>query len=200
MTAAVILAGGKSSRMKRDKLSLEYAGESLLERAVNRFSNLFDEVLVSVAEAGKYPQYSSRALPDVLPGLGPLSGLHAALERFPEGVFLAAGDMPFADPKAALRIIELARENGSSAAALFWPDGRCEPLFAYYTGALLRAVRSAAESGNYRIAPLLENDPRVLRISPRQIEDIIAPEKLFMNVNRPADYDRLLAIGRPSDT
>ncbi len=195
MTAAVILAGGKSSRMKRDKLSLEYGGESLLERAVKRFSACFDEVMVSVADAGKYPEFASRALPDVLPGLGPLSGLHAAIERFPDGVFLAAGDMPFAEPKAALRIIELARENGSPAAALFWPDGRCEPLFAYYTGAMLGAVLSAAESGNYRIAPILENEPAVLRISPRQIEEIIAPEKLFMNVNLPEDYERLLRSG-----
>ena len=51
----VILAGGKSRRMGRDKLRLPLEGEALLERAVRRWEEVFPRVLVSVAGPDRYP-------------------------------------------------------------------------------------------------------------------------------------------------
>ncbi|NLA87867.1 MAG: NTP transferase domain-containing protein, partial [Clostridiales bacterium] len=56
MSTAVILAGGQSRRMKRDKLALPFGRGSLLASVVSRFSEFFDTVYLSVADAEKYPE------------------------------------------------------------------------------------------------------------------------------------------------
>ena len=52
---AVILAGGKSRRMGRDKLSLPQGNTTVLNAAVERFSAVFDRVYISVRDRGRYP-------------------------------------------------------------------------------------------------------------------------------------------------
>ena len=81
----VILAGGQSRRMGRDKLRLTLGGETLLQRALRRYGEVFPRVLVSVAGPEKFPELGERRVFDVFPGAGPLAGLHAGL--------LAAGDL-----------------------------------------------------------------------------------------------------------
>ncbi|MBO6011159.1 MAG: NTP transferase domain-containing protein, partial [Oscillospiraceae bacterium] len=76
MSTVAVMAGGKSSRMGRDKLLIETEGETLVRRAVREFGGAFDTVILSVADA---KQYSVPAEPveDVFKGCGPLGGLHA---------------------------------------------------------------------------------------------------------------------------
>ena len=187
MCAVVILAGGKSRRMGFDKLSLPLGGRTLLEAAVSRFGDEFEDVYISVADAGKYPDIEARRIVDILPGAGPLSGLHAALtELHCGGVFLVAADLPFSSPRAAKRIIELCA--GKEAAVLELPNGMLEPLFGYYSASLLRLCVDAIESGEYKLAGILRvADTRFVRV-----EELGAlwDEKMILNINRPEDFDK----------
>ncbi len=79
---AVILAGGKSSRMGRDKLCLDFGGLSLLESAVRRFGAYFDKVVVSVGDLSKYPDIKAEKVEDIYKESGPMSGLHAAMKKY----------------------------------------------------------------------------------------------------------------------
>ena len=54
MSTAAVMAGGKSSRMGKDKLLIRMEGETLVERAARELAGGFDTVLLCVAEAGKY--------------------------------------------------------------------------------------------------------------------------------------------------
>ena len=60
----IILAGGQSRRMGRDKLSLPLAGETLLQRALRRYGEVFPRVLVSVAGPEKLPALGDRRVFD----------------------------------------------------------------------------------------------------------------------------------------
>ena len=187
MVPVVILAGGKSRRMGRDKLALPMGGLTLLESAVARFSALFDDVFLSVADAEKYPEIAAPRIVDILPGAGPLSGLHAALESLEcDGVFLVAADLPFAGPDAAGRVFELC--GGKEAAVIRLADGKLEPLFGFYRRSLLPRCLSAIDSGDYRMTELLINsDTRF--VSPDEL-GVFWDEKLILNVNRPEDFDK----------
>ncbi len=187
MPTAVILAGGKSTRMGRDKLALEFCGRSLLEGAVKRFERLFDRVIVSVGDLSKYGEIGAEKVCDIYPGRGPMSGLHAALVHTGGDVFLAAADMPFAAPEAALRLIELCGRNDICAPVD--ARGRFEPLFAYYRISVLPHAEKALLEGNCSMAALLE----ALGARKATAQDLgpLWSERLLMNINRPEDYEKL---------
>ena len=191
--AVVILAGGKSRRMGRDKLKMSLGGHTLLETAANRFSDEFEDVFLSVADENKYPDIKARRIVDILPGAGPLSGLHAALTFASScgaynGVFLVAADLPFASTRAAKCIIELGRDREACVIKLH--DGNLEPLFGYYGISLLPRCCDAILSGEYRVSEILRSaDTRF--IDPRELGEHW-DEKMIININRPEDFDMAL--------
>ena len=186
---AVILAGGKSTRMGRDKLALDFGGISLLEGAVRRFSKGFDRVIVSVGDISKYQDIKAEKVADTeeYKGLGPMSGLYAALKYTDDDVFLTAADMPFSSPSAALKIIELC--GSSDVCALADEGGRLEPLFACYKKTVLPCVEKALDEGNYSMFMLLENIG-TKRLSSADLVEFW-DERLLLNINRPMDYEKL---------
>ena len=187
-TAVVILAGGRSRRMGRDKLALTLGGQTLLESAVSRFSDGFSDVFLSVADGNKYPDVPVRRVVDILPGAGPLSGLHAAFTRLPcEGVFLVAADLPYSSANAAKKIIELGGEK--EACVIRLPDGRLEPLFAFYRRSLLPRCEDLIRSGDNRMSEvILSADTRY--IAPNEFGELW-DEKLTFNINYPEDYEKV---------
>ena len=188
MNSVVILAGGKSTRMGRDKLELTLDGQTMLESVADKFSAEFENVYISVANTEKYPHIKQRKIADILMGAGPLSGLHAALSEVEdEGVFLVAADLPYADPLTAKSIIALCREKEICIIRL--QDGRLEPLFGYYKKTLLHRCEGAILAGKYRMKDIvLASDTRF--VAPAQLGKLW-DERMIINVNYPEDYDKL---------
>ena len=186
--AVVILAGGKSRRMGNDKLILPIDGTTLLESAVNRFKEEFTDVYLSLAEEGKYPDVTVPRIVDVMPGAGPLSGLHAALTILPGGgVFLVAADLPYASARAAKRIVELRGDHDACIIRL--PDGRLEPLLGYYSKTTLPLCEALINAGDYRMTELAyRSDTRFL--APSELGSLW-DEKLIYNINYPGDYEKM---------
>jgi len=185
----VILAGGKSRRMGRDKLSLEIKGQTLLQSVLERFSKEFDSVYLSVADDLKYRDVAVPKIMDIYPGAGPLGGLHTALSNLPgDGVFLVAADLPNATPDAAMRVIELTGKRQAGAIMLL--DEKMEPLFAFYSRSLLPECESAINLKDYRMTEILKNaDTRF--ISPDEMGGLWNSKILF-NINYPEDYLEIL--------
>ena len=188
MDTVVILAGGKSRRMGRDKLTLTIEGLPLLDFIVSRFSGHFGNVYISVADADKYSRVKAEKIVDIFHGAGPMSGLHAALTKLPgEGIFLVAADLPNANPNAAKRIVELCGD--CEACVIRLPDGKLEPLFGYYKKSVLPKCSELIESGDYRMTELILGS-NTRYISTDELGSLWS-EKLIYNINYPEDYDRL---------
>jgi molybdopterin-guanine dinucleotide biosynthesis protein A len=129
----VVLTGGKSTRMGRDKATLEFNGQPLAERCVAVLRACFPEVLV--------------VHDDDRPGLGPIGGLLTALRRAPE-IFVVACDMPFLD--AALIRAMAAQLPGYDAVAI--PG---EPLHAAYSARIVPVIEAQIATGDYSLRRLL---------------------------------------------
>ena len=183
----IILAGGQSRRMGRDKLSLPAAGETLLSRALRRYRAVFDKVLVSVAGPEKYPELGDARVFDRYPGAGPMAGLHAGLLRAGEDVFLTGGDMPFSSPEKALMLASMAGEK--DACVLTDETGRWEPLFGFYRLSVLPRAEELLSSGRRSMGALLGS----IALREVRLEELgEGPDSpLLRNVNLPADYEKL---------
>lgn len=189
MTEAVLLAGGKSRRMGRDKLSLPQDGTTVLEAAVSRFSEKFDMVYLSVDSLTRYPHINITKIEDIYKGCGPLGGLHAALKKVQgEGVFLAASDLPFSSPETALRLIEICGDY--DICITMDENGRYEPLFGYYKKNLVNTAEELLKAGIYKMAALYDRH-RVMFVSPESLGEVWN-SKSFENMNNPEDFERLL--------
>lgn len=182
---AVILSGGQSRRMGRDKAGLTLEGQSFLDRMTEGLAPLFDQVYVSVDRPGRYP--GRRELPDLRPGQGPLAGLEAAFLRTgAEEVFLAAVDLPFASPDLARRVVAAAGDG--DACVIRRRDGGAEPLFALYRRSCLPALTACLDEGRRAVKALLE------RVDCRWLEEDalgeIDLERALWNINTQADFSR----------
>ncbi|MBR2717147.1 MAG: molybdenum cofactor guanylyltransferase [Oscillospiraceae bacterium] len=183
----VILAGGQSRRMGRDKLRLTVAGETLLDRAVRRYGGIFDRVLVSVSGPDRYPALGDKRVFDRFPGAGPLAGLHAGLLEAGEDVFLTGADMPFSSPEKALLLTSLCGEK--EACVLTDGDGRWEPLFGFYRRSLLPRAEALLTEGRRNMAALI-SAAELREVSLAELGE--GPDSpLLRNVNRPEDYEKL---------
>lgn len=184
-TIAVILSGGRSSRMGRDKAGLPLGGQTFLDRLTEGFTPLFDGVYVSVDRPGRYP--GRRELPDLRPGQGPLAGLEAAFCRTgAEEVFLAAVDLPFASPALAAKVLEGMGEG--DACVIRRKDGKAEPLFALYRRSCLPPLTDCLNQGRRAVMALLD------RVDCRWLEEEDLPEfqleQILWNINTGEDYRR----------
>ena len=186
--AAIILAGGNSRRMKRDKLELGFDGSTLAGSAVSRFSAVFDDVYLSVADETRFPEITVTKIKDIVKNAGPMAGLHAALSALPgTNVFLVAADMPYACPNAAMLISQLGA--GYDACVIKLPGGNVEPLYGYYNQAVLPLCEKMLELNKNSMLEII-NNANTRFISPDELGGLWN-ERLLVNINFPGDYERL---------
>lgn len=185
-TICVILSGGKSSRMGRNKAELPLGGETFLQRLVRQYSPAFP-VYVSVARPGQYDTFGAGELVDLHPGIGPLAGLEAAfLETDADLVFLTATDLPFGTLALAEKLLAL--RGDADACVIRRTDGKPEPAFGVYSRNCLPALEQCLKENRRAFRGLLD------RVEVRWAEEAELPEfslsRLLQNVNTPEEYEK----------
>ena len=192
----VILAGGRSSRMGRDKAALPWRGATLLTDLLLRSQGVaFDEIVVS---ANRTPDLSSLppdlaariiVVADSFQGCGPLGGMEAAFRACTCSYCLVLSvDLPFYDFSPVKRLLpELSQ---TSLVDLFLPmsENRPQPLAAIYKReAALEAVQAALAAGKRRVLSIAD------KLAVRSLDDAGALI-LYENINTPSAYKDALAI------
>lgn len=165
----VVLAGGRSRRMGRDKALLAFGGGTLLQHQVRLLEPLCVRVVVSGAYAG------FDCIADARPDAGPLAGLLAAGAIWRGAVLALPVDMPLMSAEALAELAQAAQ------AAYF--DGH--PLPAFFPDAA--ALAAAADA-------LLAGDDRSVRALHRQLRSRALPVReptAFSNTNTPMDWRRV---------
>jgi len=187
MSAALyglLLCGGESRRMQRDKAALDYGGASALERGWALLAPVVERAWVSVRDGQSVDaaRAAHPCLPDLLPGLGPISGIHAALHAHPQAAWLVlAVDLPFLDAGTLQQLIAQRDPQRLATAYRSSHDGLPEPLCAIYEPAARASIDEWVAAD--RRCPrkfLAQSDVRLLSL---------AHADALHNINTSAEYD-----------
>lgn len=191
----LVLAGGRSARMRRDKAALEYAGRSQLERAVGLLTPLVERVFVSVRpdQTGEPLRARFAQIVDSGEVAGPIAGIIAAQSRHPDAAWLVlACDLPLLDEQTLRQLVLSRRPERQATAYRSSHDRLPEPLCAIYEPSSREAIRAHIASGRDCPRKFLINADTALLDQPE-------PGALD-NVNTPQEYgsvlDRVLRSSR----
>ena len=196
-TGAIILCGGKSSRMGRDKATLRFGSELMLHRMIRILSEVVERrrIVIVAAHEQQLPALPAEIIVthDRLPDRGPLEGLAAGLDSLGGDVnaaYATSCDAPLLVPAFVRRMFELL--NGHDIAVPH-EDGRFHPLAAVYRPCLLKHARQLLQTNRRRLQFLLdEANTRIVEIAELRTVD---PElKSLVNLNNPDEYQAALAV------
>jgi molybdopterin-guanine dinucleotide biosynthesis protein A len=172
MFSAAILNGGRASRFGgRDKSTLLVDGRTIRDRQVAELSRVTTDLLIV-----------SR---DIVPGCGPLGGLHTALtDARGDAVFVVACDMPFIDAPLVEYLLGLTRE---AEAVVPRTERGYHPLCAAYTRSCLPAVARRLAQRQLKMTDLFA-DVRTRVVTSEEIDRFGDRNRLLANVNTQAEY------------
>jgi molybdenum cofactor guanylyltransferase len=195
---ALILAGGRSSRMGQDKVWLDLTGMPLVEHTAHRVLPLVDEIVFSTNQPERFELLMRRlpipghAVRDQFPGAGPLAGIAAGLGAASFDLVLAiAVDMPFLQLGLLSHMATLAADYEAVVPRLSGPatdELLAEPLHAFYRRSCLAAVSEHLRAGHRRVVSFL-NDVRTRWVSPEEVSRFDPDFISFRNLNTPEEWD-----------
>jgi molybdopterin-guanine dinucleotide biosynthesis protein A len=182
--AALVLCGGFSRRMGRDKASLPFGSETLLERTVRIVREVVPEVWV-VAREGQGVRGQFRIARDPAEGNGPLAGLAAGLAAMEaERAFLTSCDVPFLRPALVRRLLDLSHGH---AATVPFVGGHHMVTAAVYSKDALPAARKLLAAKRLRPLFLVEElEARI--VTEEELRDADQNLESFRNCNTPEEY------------
>jgi len=193
--SGIVLAGGRSHRLGRDKALETIGGQPLVRRVIDRISQATDDVAVVVAEMAQ-----ARALPlenrhrvvvDLYPGAGPLGGIFSGLSAADHHWAVAvACDMPFLNLALVRRMLAL-REGADAVVPML--RGYPEPTHAVYSKACLPFMEEVLSAGDRKII-LFYDKVKVVYLPEEEIAALDPDFLSFFNVNTAEDLEKALTL------
>jgi molybdenum cofactor guanylyltransferase len=180
---AIVMAGGKSSRMGRDKCFLPIEGRPMIEYICNKLGPHFEQLLISANDIDRFSFLGFEVIPDKVPGYGPIMGIVSVLEASDHDVnVVIACDMPNIDATFLRRLIrECEGYEGAVPVTGAW---LLEPMCAAYHKNILETFRDAVAAGEKKISDVLQ------RCNIHFIE--VGDDKPFRNINTKEDYQNFI--------
>lgn len=186
----LVLAGGRSLRMKRDKSLLHYHGKSQVAHCFELLSQYCDEVYLSnredqssLKEHNKFPQ-----IHDKFYGIGPLGGILSAMTQKPQAAWLVlACDLPFIDHFMLKNLLACRAVKKYATAYVSMPHpGEPEPLCAIYEPKIIPKLQENMRQGIYCPKKILMhlNIAKLEQLNSNSLE----------NVNSQSDFKNALQL------
>lgn len=203
--SAIILAGGKSRRMGRDKAFLELDGQPLIAHVIQRVARVCHEIIIVANDAAGYAPFGLRVIGDVYPGKGSLGGIYSGLQAArTQHVLAVACDMPFLNEALLHYLISLApqadvivpRARDLSSHILrdtprsqpLAKEVNLHPMHAVYSKNCLEPIRAQLLADDLRIIGFYEA-VRVRVVEPEEIGRFDPQHLSFFNANTPDDFE-----------
>ncbi|WP_106917604.1 molybdenum cofactor guanylyltransferase [Chryseobacterium aurantiacum] len=181
---AIVLAGGKSSRMGQDKALMKLNGKYMIEYITHTLSQFFDEVLIS-GSLSKYDGFQNNVIEDLVNGKGPMGGIYSALEYCKEDIFVCSCDMPFISPDLIKNILQRKKENRINVVCL---GKKIYPVLGIYPLSIINDLMKSIESENLRMTQFLELQ------NTHYIDYNDSPTDQFLNINTPENFQNAETI------
>jgi molybdenum cofactor guanylyltransferase len=192
--AAFVLAGGRSTRMGRNKALLQFADGYLIDYPIHVLRQVTSDVRI-IGDPETYSFLGLPVIPDCIEPRGPLSGIYSALKASPSLYNLIVGcDMP----RISSRFLQLllAKVSLGDAVMMKFDDGLVEPLCSLYSKDCLQAIQENFSRREYKISEVLRG-LKVAYVSESEIFQLGLSREIFTNVNTPEDWEKLQAENPP---
>lgn len=151
---AIVLAGGKSSRMGEDKSLLPVNGKPLIAHIVDQLRDRFDEIIIGANDPEKYAFLNLPVVTDIEKDKGPLMGIYSCLKASSNEVnFITACDIPVMNTKLIGDMIQMA--DGVDMVLPVGNENKYEPLFAIYNKSVIPSAETVLNNNCRRIIGLL---------------------------------------------
>jgi molybdopterin-guanine dinucleotide biosynthesis protein A len=188
---AIILAGGKSSRMKyKNKAFLEYEGKRFIDIAIGK-AKVFDEIIIVSNTPEQYSMNNVMVVKDIIPDSGPMAGILTGLKYSRNHVTVVFPcDTPLINEEMLRYFVEI---SSGYHAVMAKVDGFFQPLCAVYTKDCEELFRNALKNGETKL-PNLFDQMRIRYVSREEIEEFGDYESMFKNINTKTDYEWLLRV------
>ena len=193
--SGIILAGGLSRRLGRDKALEPFQGQPLISRVIGRLDTLTDDtvVVVNTEERGVELPLSkdTKTAIDIYPDSGSLGGIFTGLAAAAnDWAFVVACDMPFLNAGLMKHMIAL-RDGYDAIVPIL--DGYPEPTHALYSKTCLPYIERRLKARRLKIAGFFD-DVRVRYVGADEIDSFDSERLSFFNVNTPEDLSRALKL------
>jgi len=179
-TPCILFAGGKSSRMGRDKTLMDFGGKVLVQYQYERLKNIFKNVYIST-KSDKFP-FKAPLLIDKHKEYVPTPALVQALKEFGE-IFVLSADAPFIDKDIIEELFKKAKKYPQKM-AIVAKTSFIHPLIGIYRPSFLPLLEKAIKNREYKLQYLL-HQADTLFVS---FED----ETKFLNLNYPQEFQEAL--------
>jgi molybdopterin-guanine dinucleotide biosynthesis protein A len=192
---AVILAGGRSSRMGQAKALLPIDGKPLIAHLVQTFTEMFADIVVAAAPEQELPPLPVALVRDEIAYQGPVSGIYHGLSAARCSLnFVVSCDILF--PSISLISYLLSQADGYEAVVPYW-EQRFQPLFAVYRKTVVPFLQDQLQRGELRPVFLYEKVP-TRKVAEEEIRRFDPEGLSFLNMNTPEDYQSALNLWRNS--
>lgn len=187
--SAVILAGGKSSRMGRPKALLPFDNEPLIVHIVRALKSMFADAVVVAAPDQELPPVPATVVRDEVPYQGPVGGIYYGIKAAGgEFCFVTSCDVAFTN--LALISYFMSHISNYDVVVPYWQD-RFQPLHAVYRRSVLPLLKEQLERGELRPIYLFDK-VRTRKIGEDEIRRLDPEGLSFLNMNTPEDYEEAL--------
>jgi molybdenum cofactor guanylyltransferase len=184
--SAVLLAGGESTRMGRDKATMPWLGRPLWEQQLGKLRALRpDKIFLSARTDVSWRPVDVELIVDLAPSRGPLSGLAAVLDHMETNYLLTlAIDMPLMTTGHLRHLCDLA-VNETGVVPII--DGKAEPLCAIYPKEARSVFLEALPGKDFSLQPIVRKLIGLNLLRKMPISG--AEQKFYQNINQPRDLD-----------
>jgi molybdopterin-guanine dinucleotide biosynthesis protein A len=182
----LIMAGGKSRRLGQDKRFLVLNGRSCLQRVLDAYRGIFEDVLIVADTKKPFPDMGVRIVEDLIPGMATLGGLYTGLQYAQgEQVFAAAVDMPCLSPGTIHIVLQQADQGDIVIPEL---AGQLQPMHAVYSKACLPYIKRLLDQSCFKVQELCNIPELNVHRIPQSAFQVVDPElRSFFNINTPED-------------
>jgi len=183
----IILAGGQSSRMGKEKGLIQWKGKTLIEHAIATLSPLCEHIFIS-ANNDHFNSFGYPVVEDLFPDCGPMGGIYAALTK--SGTLnniVIPSDTPFVTP--ALYRYLISHAGSFDVIVPIDHDSFYQPLCAVYSRSVLPAMETQINERILGFTPLLNKvDIKAVHLDPALG---FYNSNIFYNINSPADLEAI---------
>ncbi len=186
---SIVLAGGRSLRLGKNKILEAFGGETLIERVVECLAPISNQIIVATTPGQQMPQFnhSVEIVFDIYPGKGSLGGLYSGLKAARSFHSLAvAADMPFLNQSLLSYMMEMASDYDVVIPRL---KGFIEPLHAVYSKRCLEAIETQIKSDQLSVRNFL-SQVKVRYLDEVEVESFDPEHLSFFNINTAADLEK----------